>query len=44
MILSNGSIIKLNNDIRCLYELDFIIKFIKQKKYDIVSLKKMLNE
>ena len=42
--LSNGSIIKLNNDIRCLYELDFIIKFIKQKKYDIVSLKKMLNE
>lgn len=42
--LSNGSIIKLDNNISCLYELDFIIKYIKQKNYKIISLKKMLNE
>jgi len=42
--LSNGSIIKLNNNSRVLYELDFIINFIRQKDYKIVSLKKLLSE
>lgn len=42
--LSNGSIIKLNNNIRVIEELNYIIKYIRQKDYEIVSLKKLLSE
>ena len=42
--LSNGSIIKLNNNIRVVEELNYIIKYIRQKDYEIVSLKKLLSE
>lgn len=42
--LDNGSIIKLNNNSRVVDELNYIIKYIRQKDYEIVSLKKLLSE
>ena len=42
--LSNGSIIKFESNKTVLYELRHIINYIRQKNYEIVSLKKMLEE
>jgi len=42
--ISNGSIIKLDNNNVVVEELRHIINFIRQKNYDIVSLKKLLEE
>jgi len=42
--IDNGSIIKFSNNSRASYELSFIINYIRQKDYDIVSLKKLLEE
>lgn len=42
--LSNGVIIKFDNNSRVVYELNYIINYIRQRDYDIVSLKKLLEE
>jgi len=42
--LDNGSIIKFNNNPRVIYELKYIINYIRQKDFKIVSLEKMLKE
>ena len=42
--LGNGSIIKFDSSKTVLYELRHIINYIRQKNYEIVSLKKMLEE
>ena len=42
--LSNGSIIKLDNNINTVRELRYIVRYIKQKGYHIKSLNDMLKE
>lgn len=42
--LSNGKIIKFNNNSKVIYELNFIINYIRQNNYEIISLRKMLEE
>lgn len=42
--LENGAIIKFNNNIRTVEELRYVINYIKQNNYKIVSLEKLLEE
>ena len=42
--IQNGKIIKFSNNNKVVYELNFIINYIRQNNYEIVSLKKLLEE